>query len=388
MDKTKRVSSPPDPAAPLGRGRSRIQSLRDGVASALRSTRRASDEELEVPSISRASLLAELNRIRRATQQHGRLLETLERASHELRRQGSVERGVGAQQRELVLTDQDRGLAALLDEYEAKLDQVRAERDAATQLVRQQKTMVDDQDEFLAGLLDEHEAKLSEAYAQRDEAQELVEEQKAMLNDHDRFLAELLDEHEEDMAKAVAERDQLQQRIRQLQRELSATRPVAPQGAAGAPAQGAHAPEANAELHALRKELGQARKRVDQLASKYTTARETLHRVLDQRDEAQQAVVQLSRELWELKERSATPAPQSWLPGGRAEAPPRSKTPPYPPLARPVHNAVPEAARVQADPGRPGAGADALPRRSAQKSAQPLRSPLATVLANTDPTKK
>jgi hypothetical protein len=233
MDKTKRVSSPPDPAAPLGRGRSRIQSLRDGVASALRSTRRASDEELEVPSISRASLLAELNRIRRATQQHGRLLETLERASHELRRQGSVERGVGAQQRELVLTDQDRGLAALLDEYEAKLDQVRAERDAATQLVRQQKTMVDDQDEFLAGLLDEHEAKLSEAYAQRDEAQELVEEQKAMLNDHDRFLAELLDEHEEDMAKAVAERDQLQQRIRQLQRELSATRPVAPQGAAG-----------------------------------------------------------------------------------------------------------------------------------------------------------
>jgi DNA anti-recombination protein RmuC len=333
MDKDKgRASTPPQPTT-VTQAWARVQALRDSLVHALRPSYVLQDAQTDPSRLSRADLIAEVDRLTETVRRQAELIAQLEQVADKLRSEHCLER---------------RSLA------------------------EDQKSILNDQDQFLAKLLEEHEAALAQITAERDQ-------QQSILNDQDRFLAQIFEEHDAALAEVGAERDQAQLRVKELEVELSATYAASSRHHASAREQDRPNPRVMSEFASLQRELGRARDRVDELGTKYRTARETLHRVMRQRDEAQHSAARLAQELRELNDSTARPLQRVPF-TSRAYAGSADRQRPSTEQLSPRSEA-PQPGRD----ARPGDTDPAPPR--ADPSARPVlpSSPLAIALASTDP---
>jgi hypothetical protein len=217
----------------------------------------------------------------------------------------------------------------------------------------------------------------------RMERRALERDQRSMLNEQDLFVAEMIEEHEAKLATITAERDEALRRVSELEQQVA--------GLKGESRRSGTKPGAGqSEVASLRRELTYAKQRIEKLSSKCNVARDSLQRVLRQRDEAQQTVTRLMGELKQVGAESSTPS-----------KPAAGSSPP--PAISPDLESEPDldldlAALLEPDsspPPPPSTEADLPPVTSQPQTPTPTpatpsghRSPLALALANTDPSQR
>lgn len=203
-------------------------------------------------------------------------------------------------------------------------------REANVQLLRELEAMSD-----LLGAANERQLALKNRIALLEQSLERAQIESArerayILDQQDAFIAAMMEDHE----LVVAE----------LNRELEALRRRPSQRPTGIPgdALGMIPPETDASV---KEELDAARKLIDKLVGDRERTRETLLKVQAQRDEAQAALVEMSREQSRPPQARITDAVRQALPGSNPALAMTSRSAPTLP--------PPEAARASATPQAP-----------------------------------